>query len=193
MQQTANKVKSCAKSTHKLFVSPSMKIQKNEAKKSRFQRLFERFYRSNQRSLPDLLSGRNTFVGHTQQHLYFFRYLLATRKMKGAETPMREIRLRLFACAVVCLLSFDAINPVKIFSEVLEIHTGWFFLLSLLFSASIVWGNVNDLIYFSTKIFFKSILSIFFSSIEVITNSIGLMCEHEYISRHASSVSVLHS
>jgi hypothetical protein len=30
-----------------------------------------------------------------------------------------------------------------------------------------VWGNFNDLIYFSTKIFFKSILSIFFSSIEV--------------------------
>lgn len=88
--------------------------------------------------------------------------------MKGAKTPMREIRLRLFGCAVVCLLSFDVINPVKICSEVLEIHTGWFFFMSLLFSASIVWGNVNDLIYFSTKIFFKSILSIFFSSIEVV-------------------------
>ena len=84
--------------------------------------------------------------------------------MKGAKTPLREIRLRLFGCAVVCLLSFDVINPIKICSEVLEIHTGWFFLLSLLFSASIIWGNVNDLIYFSTKIFFKSI---FFSSIEV--------------------------
>lgn len=87
--------------------------------------------------------------------------------MKGAKTPLREIRLRLFGCAVICLLSFDVINPVKICSEVLDIHTGWFFLISLLFSVSIVWGNVNDLVYFFTKIFFKSILSIFFSSIEV--------------------------
>ena len=87
--------------------------------------------------------------------------------MKGSKTPMSDIQQRLMACAVLCLLSFDVINPVKMCSDVLGIHTGWFFLLSLLFSASIIWGNVNDLIYFSTKIFFKSILSIFFSSIEV--------------------------
>mmetsp|Transcript_5886 Transcript_5886/g.9566 ORF Transcript_5886/g.9566 Transcript_5886/m.9566 type:complete len:798 (-) Transcript_5886:323-2716(-) len=88
--------------------------------------------------------------------------------MKGAKTPMREIRLRLFGCAVVCLLCFDVINPVKICSEVLNIHPAWFFLVSLAFSASIIYGNFNDLIYFSTKVFFKSILSIFFSSIEVV-------------------------
>ncbi len=88
--------------------------------------------------------------------------------MKGSKIPMREISLRLYVCGVVCLLSFDKINPVKVLSELLNIHTAYFFLLSVLFFLSIVWGHLNDLIYYFTKIFLTSILSIFFSSIEVV-------------------------
>lgn len=47
--------------------------------------------------------------------------------------------------------------------------TEWVAILSLLLGLVIVYANGKEVAYFSTKIFFHSILSIFFSSIEILS------------------------
>lgn len=61
-------------------------------------------------------------------------------------------------------------NPVKILSGVLKIPSlgSWIAFIALGFAANLVYANLKDFGYYSTKIFFTSVLNIFFSSIEVL-------------------------
>jgi len=78
--------------------------------------------------------------------------------------PMGHIA---FLCVVI-LLSIDTINPVKIISGVLGIPSYLIAIPCCCVLGYIVTHEINEIIYFSIRIFFSSILSIFFSSIEIV-------------------------
>lgn len=67
------------------------------------------------------------------------------------------------------LLSLDVLNPVKIFLHVFPVIAPW----HIAMVAIICWVytfivNMRDLLYFAAKVFFHSILSIFFNDIQVV-------------------------
>jgi glycerol-3-phosphate O-acyltransferase/dihydroxyacetone phosphate acyltransferase len=68
------------------------------------------------------------------------------------------------------MLSLDWMNPVKVLSGVLQIPSmgSWVSFVALGFAVNLVYANLKDFGYYSTKIFFTSVLNIFFSSIEVL-------------------------
>ena len=76
--------------------------------------------------------------------------------------------MRALGCFIVILLANDTINPVKILSEMMGTSTLWATILSFVIFVTIVWGNFYELAYFSIVVFLKSILSIFYSSVEVL-------------------------
>jgi len=84
------------------------------------------------------------------------------------KTPLREIRLRVAACVVVLMFSVESLNPVKVFCSAFGISQSWIAIISSVACAIIIATNAQDLIYFMTRVFFHSILSIFFSSMEVL-------------------------
>lgn len=88
--------------------------------------------------------------------------------MDARSLSPRDVRIRLASCFAVVFLSLDVINPVKVVCSILGISTGWVGLIGLLTSGVIIYANASDMLYFAVKIFIKSIMSIFFSSIEVL-------------------------
>ena len=86
-------------------------------------------------------------------------------RVKGS---LREIRLRVAACLALICLSVDDLNPVKNVCSILEINTSWVALITLGWVLTLIYANLNDLIYFTVKVFLQSIGSIFFSSVEVV-------------------------
>eukprot|EP01038_Epipyxis_sp_PR26KG_P008093 gene8093-10962_t len=84
------------------------------------------------------------------------------------KTPLREVRLRVAACFALIMLSSDALNPVKLVCGILGIECTWATLLFCFAFVVIISANAKELIYFMVKVFFHSILSIFFSSMEVL-------------------------
>lgn len=84
------------------------------------------------------------------------------------KSPLREVRVRVAMIFTVLMLSCDALNPIKIFSDVLGINPWFFFSISIFYLVSILISEGAELTYFSLKVFFHSILSIFFSSMEVL-------------------------
>mmetsp|Transcript_24282 Transcript_24282/g.38100 ORF Transcript_24282/g.38100 Transcript_24282/m.38100 type:complete len:663 (-) Transcript_24282:87-2075(-) len=70
---------------------------------------------------------------------------------------------------IIVLLSLDVLNPVKIFLHVFPAIAPWH-IASLAIGCMVYTFIVNlrPLIYFSTKVFFHSILSIFFNDVQVV-------------------------
>ena len=83
------------------------------------------------------------------------------------KTPLREMRLRVAVFFTLIMMSHDSLNPVKVICEILNISTHWLTLGFTLTFISLIATNAKDFSYFSIKVFFHSIMSIFFSSIEV--------------------------
>jgi len=70
---------------------------------------------------------------------------------------------------VVLLLAVDEINPIKIVLQVFPSLLPWHIAaLSATFMVSIFISDVKALLYFGIKVFFHSVLSIFFRSVEVV-------------------------
>ena len=86
------------------------------------------------------------------------------------QASFRETRTRLIACIGVVCLSIDALNPVKVLESIIGLKDlRWYVsFLACGFAANLLYANAKDFAYYSTKIFFRSILNIFFSSIEVL-------------------------
>jgi glycerol-3-phosphate O-acyltransferase/dihydroxyacetone phosphate acyltransferase len=81
---------------------------------------------------------------------------------------LRDIRMRLYLCVIVIFLSIPSLNPVKLTSEVLNFPEESVGALGALAFLYIIFANGKELSYYALKIFFHSILNIFFSSIEVL-------------------------
>jgi glycerol-3-phosphate O-acyltransferase/dihydroxyacetone phosphate acyltransferase len=78
-------------------------------------------------------------------------------------------KTQLGVLVVTMLLAVDHINPVKIFLHVFPAIAPWHIVtVSMLFSLYIWISEFKALLYFSVKIFFQSILSIFFRDVEII-------------------------
>lgn len=84
------------------------------------------------------------------------------------KTPLREVRFRIIMCCAVAFLALDAINPVKVICEILGVSTFWVALFALIYIGVVSYSNATELVYFMVKVFFHSLLSIFFSSVEVL-------------------------
>lgn len=70
---------------------------------------------------------------------------------------------------VILLLAVDSINPVKIFLHVFPSVKAWHIAsLSMLLIVYVFISEMKDILYFSVKIFFHSILSIFFREVQII-------------------------
>lgn len=69
----------------------------------------------------------------------------------------------------VLLLAVDEVNPVKLFLHVFPAVSPWHVALSCIVVMTYIFvSDLKDLLYFTTKVFFHSILSIFFRDVEVI-------------------------
>jgi len=78
-------------------------------------------------------------------------------------------RTQLAIFFVVLLLAVDAINPVKIFLHVFPQIAPWHIaILCVGLMLYMFISEMKDLLYFAVKVFFHSILSIFFKSVEVV-------------------------
>ena len=78
-------------------------------------------------------------------------------------------RTQLAIFFVVLLLAVDAINPVKIFLYVFPQVAPWHIaVLCVGLMLYVFISEMKDLLYFAVKMFFHSILSIFFKSVEVV-------------------------
>ena len=68
----------------------------------------------------------------------------------------------------IILLSIDALNPVKILSRGSGLPPYRCAYPACLFLCYIIYINIDDIVYDFARIFFKSILSIFFKQIDVV-------------------------
>mmetsp|Transcript_112056 Transcript_112056/g.323741 ORF Transcript_112056/g.323741 Transcript_112056/m.323741 type:complete len:679 (-) Transcript_112056:2143-4179(-) len=69
----------------------------------------------------------------------------------------------------ILFLAVDQINPVKIFIHVFPAVAPWHIAVVCIALGTYIWiSEFKELLYFSTKIFFHSILSIFFRDVEII-------------------------
>jgi glycerol-3-phosphate O-acyltransferase/dihydroxyacetone phosphate acyltransferase len=70
---------------------------------------------------------------------------------------------------IVVLLSLDMLNPVKIFLHVFPAIKSWHIATFAIACMSYIFiVNLRELLYFATKVFFHSILSIFFNDVTVV-------------------------
>lgn len=70
---------------------------------------------------------------------------------------------------IIVLLSLDIINPVKIFLHVFPSISAWHIAaLAIICMIYTFIVNMRELLYFAVKIFFHSILSIFFSDVQIV-------------------------
>jgi glycerol-3-phosphate O-acyltransferase/dihydroxyacetone phosphate acyltransferase len=83
---------------------------------------------------------------------------------------VRDIRARLAVCIVVIFLCIREFNPVEVISDVLQFKDLRFYVAVIAagFAINLCYANARDLAYYMVKVFFTSILNIFFSSIEVL-------------------------
>jgi len=78
-------------------------------------------------------------------------------------------RAQIAVYTVIILMTIDAINPIKIFMNVFPFILPWHIVsLSILAMIGIFLTELKELLYANTKIFFHSILSIFFREVEII-------------------------
>lgn len=84
------------------------------------------------------------------------------------KTPLREVRLRVALSFTLFLMANDTLNPVKVICNMIGLDNYWASAMFLVVFLGIVIANAKELSYFSVKVFFHSIMSIFFSSMEVL-------------------------
>ena len=84
-------------------------------------------------------------------------------------TDLDFTKTQLAVFYVVFLLSVDSLNPVKVLCHVLPGLEQWHLAtLSIVLMVYVFFAQCKQLLYFAVKIFFHSILSIFFREVEVI-------------------------
>lgn len=88
--------------------------------------------------------------------------------MSEISGTLKDVRLRIYGCAAIIMLAHDGLNPIKAISSIIGISTWWATITAIGLAFTIVWGNFWELAYFATVIFLRSILSIFYSSVEVL-------------------------
>ncbi len=93
--------------------------------------------------------------------------MVGKRELMLSELDYSKAQLVFFY--IIVLLSLDVLNPVKIFLHVFPAIQPWH-IASLAIGCMVYTFimNLRPLIYFSTKIFFHSILSIFFNDVQVV-------------------------
>jgi len=78
-------------------------------------------------------------------------------------------KTQLAVLSVMMMLAVDTINPVKIVMHVFPFIMPWHVCTgSLLLATYVFIKDLKDLLYFSVKVFFHSILSIFFRDVEIV-------------------------
>eukprot|EP00573_Skeletonema_grethae_P005598 CAMPEP_0201710574 /NCGR_PEP_ID=MMETSP0578-20130828/58698_1 /ASSEMBLY_ACC=CAM_ASM_000663 /TAXON_ID=267565 /ORGANISM="Skeletonema grethea, Strain CCMP 1804" /LENGTH=662 /DNA_ID=CAMNT_0048199605 /DNA_START=66 /DNA_END=2054 /DNA_ORIENTATION=+ len=93
--------------------------------------------------------------------------MVGKRELMLSELDYTKAQLVFFY--IIVLLSLDVLNPVKIFLHVFPAIAPWHIAsLAIGCMAYTFIMNLRPLIYFSTKIFFHSILSIFFNDVQVV-------------------------
>lgn len=84
-----------------------------------------------------------------------------------SELDATRAKLALFT--VIILLAVDTVNPIKIFLHVFPIVQPWHIAsICIVFCIYIFISEMKELLYFAVKVFFHSILSIFFREVDVI-------------------------
>ena len=89
----------------------------------------------------------------------------------GLKTSLHEVKIRVLGCIVIIMLSLDWLNPIKIIGSLLNFEGNFedaLACVALLTFFAIVYSNGKQIAYYAVRIFFHSILNIFFSSIEVL-------------------------
>jgi glycerol-3-phosphate O-acyltransferase/dihydroxyacetone phosphate acyltransferase len=66
------------------------------------------------------------------------------------------------------MLAVPDLNPVQVVCSIIKVSPSWVATVALVTFLGIVYANGREMAYFATKVFFQSILNIFFSSIEVL-------------------------
>jgi len=88
-------------------------------------------------------------------------------KVTDIEYDFAKTQLAVFF--VIFLLAVDSVNPVKIFLHVFPLVAPWHIAsLCILLMVYVLISEMKQLLYFSVKIFFHSILSIFFREVSII-------------------------
>lgn len=94
---------------------------------------------------------------------------MAIKSGSNSDVEYEFARTQIAVFFVILLLAVDSINPVKIFLHVFPSVQPWHVAtLSLLLMTYVFISELKQLLYFGVKIFFRSILSIFFREVEVI-------------------------
>lgn len=87
-------------------------------------------------------------------------------------TDLDFTKTQLAVYYVVFLLSVDSLNPVKVLCHVIPALEPWHLaFVSIALMIYVFFAQFKQILYFAVKIFFHSILSIFFREVEVIGNS----------------------
>lgn len=87
------------------------------------------------------------------------------RFMSGLDLARTQIAVY----SVIIFMAVDAINPIKILMNVFPFVSPWHIVsVSIVMMIGIFFTQVKELLYSNTKIFFHSILSIFFREVEII-------------------------
>ena len=102
----------------------------------------------------------------------FIKGTTSTMGVEKKGTMMSELdytKAQLAFFYIIVLLSLDVLNPVKIFLHVFPAVAPWHVAsLAIICMVYIFIVNMRELLYFSAKVFFHSILSIFFNDIQVV-------------------------
>lgn len=88
--------------------------------------------------------------------------------MASIRSNFRNVRIRIATCFVIVMLARDDLNPVKVICSILGLNSSWVAGISVIIFFTIIYTNGKEMAYFATKVFFQSILNIFFSSVEVL-------------------------
>lgn len=89
----------------------------------------------------------------------------AGSKVLGGDSPTNT---HVFLCLIWIALSFDWLNPVKLFCDETGVPNYAFGLTALAVLVYTVISDFSNVVYFSMRIFFRVILSTVFSNIEIV-------------------------
>nr|CCA23410.1 glycerol3phosphate Oacyltransferase putative [Albugo laibachii Nc14] len=81
---------------------------------------------------------------------------------------LNDVWIQFLALSLLMALSTESLNPVKAISKFLGFPAWYFGVLSFLLMLVLLWSNISDAIYRCVRVYFHSVLSIFFKSIDVI-------------------------
>jgi glycerol-3-phosphate O-acyltransferase/dihydroxyacetone phosphate acyltransferase len=108
--------------------------------------------------------------------------------METSDSQGGFAKTQLVAFYIILLLAVDSINPVKVFLHVFPQVAPWHIAaISILLMLYVFVSEMKQLLYFSVKVFFHSILSIFFREVQVVgRQNIPLYGPVIFTSNHAN-------